>query len=123
MTRKFGGAGLGLSISKRLVNLMGGELWVHREPGGGSQLHFTCRVKLAQDYTQWIKNQLHLYQGHQVLLVDQALSTSADIRAMLKQLGLHTVIVGSEKSSAFAPVKTDGAMSYDAFSSTPSTQL
>ncbi len=44
--RKYGGAGLGLSIVKRLIGLMGGSLEVFSEPDAGSELHFTLKLGL-----------------------------------------------------------------------------
>jgi signal transduction histidine kinase/CheY-like chemotaxis protein len=69
-TRKYGGTGLGLTISSRLVTLMKGRLWVESEPGRGSDFHFTAEVVSSPQPAPSSAAEADSLQGIPVLVVD-----------------------------------------------------
>jgi two-component system, sensor histidine kinase and response regulator len=93
-TRRFGGTGLGLTISARLVAAMEGTLTVESETGQGSAFHFTVRLATVAD-PERIWPAAPALAGHHVLVVDDNQTNRKILVELLQAWGLRPTAVGS----------------------------
>ncbi len=69
-TRKYGGTGLGLTISRSLSEMMGGKIWVESEEGEGSTFYFTVRLEVIRDTSDSESGKRNNLADIDVLIVD-----------------------------------------------------
>ena len=100
-TRKYGGSGLGLIISERLVKLMGGNVWVESKLGEGSTFNFTIRTKASNTPNA----ELHLLpgignvEGKRILIVDDNNTNLIILKSQLEHWKLHAVTCTSAREA------------------------
>ncbi len=100
MTRRFGGTGLGLPISKALCEQMGGGVRVESAPGKGTSFHFSVRLGLQPDPRETpleaIRDRL---QGKRLLIVDDNTESRRILRQMVEPWGLVSYTAGSGEAA------------------------
>ena len=81
LTRHFGGTGLGLTICRQLVDMMGGEIWIESEPDKGSTIRFTAKFGLAP-----------IKQAE-----DSAISAAPSIQDVQLPKGIHVLLAEDDR--------------------------
>ena len=90
-TRVYGGTGLGLTISKRLIELIGGQIWIESELGKGSHFHFTIPLKEAErlEKAPEPNRALRLLNGVKVLVIDDNKTNRRILTGLLSAWGME----------------------------------
>src|SRR5216684_3885246 len=100
-TRRYGGTGLGLTISTRLVGMMGGKIWVDSEVARGTQFHFTARMGIADvnAIEVGIIAPPEILRGLKVLVVDDNRTNRRILEGMLRHWDMKpTPVEGGEEA-------------------------
>ncbi|MCB0053157.1 MAG: hypothetical protein KDE24_26850, partial [Caldilinea sp.] len=92
MSRRYGGTGLGLVISRRLANLMDGDIWAESEPGMGSTFHCTIKVA-AVSSTNLVGGIGAPLRDRRIVVAEQAPVCRRNLAAWLRRWGAQPVTV------------------------------
>ncbi len=94
-TRRFGGTGLGLTISSRLIRMMHGRVWLESELGSGSRFHFTAQFGLPSGGPAHRRPEKRSLANLPVMIVDDNPTSRLAIETMARELLMETIAVSS----------------------------
>ncbi|MDR2799847.1 MAG: response regulator, partial [Desulfovibrio sp.] len=104
-TRLYGGTGLGLTITKRIIQMMGGDIWIDSEPGQGTTVNFT--VRLVHNPVSGRKSFSTSLKGLRVLVVDDNEMARSIMSEMLSDFTLDPTAVGSAREAYVELTRAD----------------
>lgn len=101
VSRRYGGAGLGLALARHIVGLMGGTIWAESSPGKGSVFYFTVNLKIAEAPTTklYIRGQIPELKGSKVLIVDSDATSRQIFQVQFEAWGMKAVTASSAKEA------------------------
>jgi two-component system sensor histidine kinase/response regulator len=95
-TRKYGGTGLGLAITVRLIEMMGGRIWVESKLGKGSTFHFTVHFgRAAVEVNPGMQAHLSILENLRVLVVDDNATNRRILQRSLEYWGMKPAVAAN----------------------------
>ena len=99
ITRRFGGAGLGLTICRNFIELLGGRLWVESEYGRGSCFNFTLRMGLPKQPLDTTECRVFELENSTVLIIDDNQTNRRILEEMSTQWKMRPTVVDSGRAA------------------------